>query len=194
VLQTSVALVTHKPKTGAAMPNTDFPDSTRIPSNRPRIASESERIVVWLSGDQDCVNAPEFMDACVANITSGEADLVIDLCYVEFMSAATVDVIAAVSEVLRGRNRRLTVRSPSRSSRRILEICSLSDLIEHSASASAAALATWVAVPKVERDGVGTVGVDVESSRSDPSAHPCAAKPAPTGLSTGMLNAGRDGS
>jgi anti-anti-sigma factor len=148
MLQTLVALAQAKP--GRAMPETYF---RNLPQNRPNllVSAESERITIWLAGEQDCSNSGELMDACAAALLYDQ-DLVIDVSDVEFMSAATVDVIVSISELLGVRKHSLAVRAPSKSTRRLFDLCSVSDLIGEPANTGMpSALNSWVHVPVDER-------------------------------------------
>jgi anti-anti-sigma factor len=200
------------PETNVRKQEVDF-------SSRPRlvVGVETEQMVISLSGEQDCSNSAELMQACAAAISCDDSDLVIDIRRVEFMSAATVDVIVSIAEVLGRRNRDLVVRNPSAASRHLLEICGLSDLIESSTpSPSPTALASWVAVPTTPRETVvgetrnagrradpdhstnatasargGMADLDRGSSRS---MHPCAAEARSVDRLAEILDDWRDGS
>jgi anti-anti-sigma factor len=87
-------------------------------------------VAVCLRDEQDLSTVAELSMTMARAITLGDADLVVDLSRVEFMSASTVTVIAAARELLLARSRSLVVRSPSRCARRVLELCDLSDLID----------------------------------------------------------------
>lgn len=118
---------------------------------------DADRTVISLRGDHDIANAAELIVALARAIAVDDADLVIDLSGVEFMSAATIGTIVRTREFLRSRSRMLTLRSPSRSAGRVIDICDLAELVEpHPTDAGpvvsvAAALGTWVPVPPVER-------------------------------------------
>jgi anti-anti-sigma factor len=71
--------------------------------------------------------------------------VVVDLSGVEFMAAATVSVILGTRARLHQRSRSLTVRSPSRCARRVLELCDLADLIRPAGVVDIRALAPEVA-------------------------------------------------
>ena len=63
------------------------------------------------------------------------------------------------TDLLQRRSRSLIVRSPSSCARRVLDLCGLSHLLDlrpgdtQPTSRTAAAIATWVAVPAVGRGG-----------------------------------------
>jgi anti-anti-sigma factor len=112
-------------------------------------------VVVCLRGEHDLSTVAELSATMARAITLSDADLVVDLSRVEFMSASTVNVVVWARELLRARHRSLAVRTPSRCARRVLELCDLSDLIdprfaERPMTRAAAALGTWVPVPAIE--------------------------------------------
>jgi anti-anti-sigma factor len=112
-------------------------------------------VVVCLRGEHDLSTVAELSATMARAITLSDADLVVDLSRVEFMSASTVNIVVWARELLRARDRSLAVRAPSRCARRVLELCDLSDLIdprfaERSVASAAAALGTWVPVPAIE--------------------------------------------
>jgi anti-anti-sigma factor len=114
-------------------------------------------VVVCLRGEHDLSTVDELSATMVRGVALGDADLVVDLSRVEFMSVATVNTVIGARDLLRAHDRSLTVRSPSRCARRVLELCDLSDLIDPRFSgavtgtaAAAAALGAWVAEPAIE--------------------------------------------
>jgi anti-anti-sigma factor len=114
---------------------------------------DAENAVVWLRGDHDLSTIRALSATIFTAIAHDDADLTLDLSEVLFIDAAAVGAIVRVREFLRLRSRTLSLRSPSRRARRILELCDLTSLIEPSpmaatgAAGSAAAMASWVAVP-----------------------------------------------
>jgi anti-anti-sigma regulatory factor len=63
-------------------------------------------------------------------IASQSGDVVIDMAEAEFIDTATVRVLAVGQQLLADRGRRLTFRSPSRLTARVLHLFGLTDLIE----------------------------------------------------------------
>ena len=61
-----------------------------------------------------------------------DGDVVLDLSGVQFMGAATIDVIVRAKDALDLRSRVLTLRSPSVSAQRVVDLCGLADLVEAS--------------------------------------------------------------
>jgi hypothetical protein len=92
-------------------------------------------------------------------IALDDAELVLDLSDVQFMSVSTLGVIVRARDFLRLRSRSLTVRSPSACARRILEVGGFSDLIgpraEQAGRATGNAVGSWVAVPAGPRADAG---------------------------------------
>lgn len=118
---------------------------------------EVDEAVVWLRGEHDLSTIPELAEIVSRAIAHDDGDLTLDLSEVLFIDAATVGLIIGAREFLRLRSRSLSLRSPSRCARRVLDLCDLTDLIESDAiedigpAGSATALATWVAVPATGR-------------------------------------------
>lgn len=122
-------------------------------TRRRRIAfagTDSSRTVVWLRGEHDTASVPALSAAMARAMSLDESDLVVDLSEVEFMDASTIGVILRTREVLLPRNRAISLRSPSSSARRILDVCGLADNLDPRTDPPGA-LATWVVVPVAER-------------------------------------------
>jgi anti-anti-sigma factor len=111
-------------------------------------------VVVCLRGEHDLSTVDELSATMARGIALGEADLVVDLSRVEFMDAATINAVLWAQDLLRAQDRSLTVRSPSRCARRVLELCDLSDLIDPrflgTVTGAAAALRAWAPGPAIE--------------------------------------------
>jgi hypothetical protein len=84
---------------------------------------------------------------------------------VTFMDASTVGALVGSRNRLRRRGQSIRVRAPSMPALRVLEMCSLTDLVHASAPEAVVptALATWVDVPAHP-----TRAVAIDSRRSDP--------------------------
>ena len=91
---------------------------------------EADRMVVWLKGEHDASTVDALWETLDRAIAFDDADLVIDLSEVEFMGSATVGVIVRARESLRPRSRSLTLRSPSRCARRLLDLYGLADRLD----------------------------------------------------------------
>lgn len=133
------------------------------------VAREEDRTVVWLRGEHDIATVAALAEIIALEVASDDADFAIDLSGVEFMGVATVDVIIRTREFLRTQSRSLVLRSPSRSARRVLDLCGVaypSDPRPANGAdevGTAGALGTWVSVPPTDR---------LDPPRSKPSEAP----------------------
>ena len=110
--------------------------------------------VVWLCGKHDISTVAavwEMLDRCIA---LDHTDLVVDLSDVQCIDASTVGVIIQARDSLRPRARAVRLQSPSTSTRRVLEMCGLAELIDpgpvDTTPAVTTALGTWVTVPATD--------------------------------------------
>jgi anti-anti-sigma factor len=104
--------------------------SHQSPKRDFRTGRENGHTTVWLSGEHDFFNRAELQHALAAAVALNDADLVVDLGGVEFMSVATVTVIVRARDFLRERSRSMVLRSPSRCAWRVLELCDLAAMVE----------------------------------------------------------------
>lgn len=88
------------------------------------------RTVIWLDGEHDIATVPALADELARAISADAAHLVIDLSGVKFMGAATIGELIRCRNRLCLESRTLTVRSPSRFARRLLDLCGLTDVVE----------------------------------------------------------------
>jgi anti-anti-sigma factor len=96
----------------------------------PRVSRIGGRTVLWLAGEQDLATVGVLADT-LANVGSvDDADLIVDLSGVTFMSTATIDELIRSRNLLLGESRNLTLRSPSKCARRLLDVCGLMCLVE----------------------------------------------------------------
>ena len=123
---------------------------------------DAARTVVWLRGEHDISTVAVLAEIMARAIARDDADLVVDLSEVQFMGAATVGVLVRARELLEPRSRSLTLRSPSRCARRMLDLCGHADLrgtrrgdATPPMAGAAGALGTWVAVPATDRADEG---------------------------------------
>lgn len=100
------------------------------PPPPPRVCREAGRVVVWLQGEQDLFTAPSLHAVLAGEISAGSDDLVVDLSAVTFIDGSTLGVLARDRDELRGRDRCLTIRAPSRCAQRVLGACGMDDLVE----------------------------------------------------------------
>jgi anti-anti-sigma factor len=136
-------------------------DSSFVTVSGRSLGSFAERdadcTVVWLRGEHDVSTMDTLSETMARAIALDDADVVVDLSEVRFMSAATVGVIIRAREFLRSESRSLALRSPSGCAGRVVELCGLGDLFDpRTADAmrltrAASALSTWVAVPTAAR-------------------------------------------
>ena len=73
---------------------------------------------------------PVLSDALARAVAAGDHDVTVDLGGVTFINAATIAVLERSRDYLLLDSRRLTLRSPSRCARRMLQICGLAGLVE----------------------------------------------------------------
>ena len=96
----------------------------------PTTSPTTARTELRLHGEHDLSTAVALAETVACAIADDdEADLVLDLSDVSFMDASTITVILRARTYLGDRHRALQLRDPSRSSRRLLELCELEDLI-----------------------------------------------------------------
>ncbi len=88
------------------------------------------QVVVTLRGEIDMLTAPTFASVLDSLFDAGRRDIVVDLAELEFMDASGLRLIGPMSARLRNAGRSLTIRSPSRMVRRLLDITAMGDLIE----------------------------------------------------------------
>jgi anti-sigma B factor antagonist len=96
----------------------------------PRVLRHGARTVIWLEGEQDAATVPLLAEAMAKAIAGGNADLVVDLSGVTFLDASTIGVLVRGRNLLALCSGRLTLRSPSRCAKRLLDACLLSGLLE----------------------------------------------------------------
>jgi anti-anti-sigma factor len=111
--------------------------------------------VVWLRGEHDASTARYLSEAIRRAVDVDDADVMLDLRDVTFMSCATVGVIVKAKTLCKARSLTLRVRRPSRCARRLLDLCSLNTLIlddDCVTTERPTALRSWVAVPTLTRE------------------------------------------
>ena len=151
---------------------TTEPSFQNVPSGPTAYAdSESEGAVVWLRGEYDVLTKVTLCGTLALAMSLDQTELVVDLSEVRFMDVAILGVIVRARRYLRLRSRRLRLRSPSASVRRIFDSYGLAGLLDpdtgnatHRAG-GADALGTWVRVPTTEQ-------TDGHSDRSELASRP----------------------
>ena len=88
-----------------------------------------DHTVVWMRGEHDAANVDTLVETLGRAIAMDDADLVVDMSGVEFMGARTVNALVRADDVLRTRSRTLTVRAPSRTALRVIELCGVGCLL-----------------------------------------------------------------
>jgi anti-anti-sigma factor len=94
------------------------------------IATEGSATVVAVRGEVDRATVPTLMDVLVGVIADQSNDVIVDLALTDFIDTAAVRALARAGAFLAERDRRLLLRSPSRSARRVLTIHDLVHLVE----------------------------------------------------------------
>ena len=102
----------------------------------PLVSRDGERAVVWLEGEQDIATVGVLADTLANVVSADDADLIVDLSGVTFMSTATIDELILSRNLLVGQSRTLMLRSPSKCARRLLDLCGLAGLVEPSEEAT----------------------------------------------------------
>jgi anti-sigma B factor antagonist len=101
----------------------------------PFVGRTESRTVVWLSGEHDLSTVDALSQTLARAFALDDADVVLDPSGVEFMGAATIEVIVRAEGVLDVRSRALTLRCPSESVQRVVDLCGLADLVDASSDA-----------------------------------------------------------
>ncbi len=94
------------------------------------VSRDGDRTVVRLDGEHDVATVFVLADTLARAISVDDADLIVDLSGVTFISAATIGVLICGRNILRRQSRSLTLRSPSRCARRVLDVCGLAGLVD----------------------------------------------------------------
>jgi len=165
VLQTLVARFSHHLSQESAMPllgTSSFSLLEQAPLRRDRAGAGP--IVVWLRGEHDLSTDGALCATLARAIALDNAGLVLDLSEVEFMAVSTLGVIVRARDFLRRRSSSLTVRAPSASVLRVIDLCRLIDLVGPGAEVAGDALGSWVGVPSARRaDKQGVRPIDLRA-------------------------------
>jgi anti-anti-sigma factor len=111
-------------------PSTRSADRFRCALMAPTVRTEGTRTIVVLRGEADYSTRPGLADVLSRVIALRAGDVVIDLAEAEFIDTATARALADCRQLLNRRDRKLTFRSPSRLSARLLHLFGLTELIE----------------------------------------------------------------
>ncbi|MBK5223934.1 MAG: STAS domain-containing protein [Acidimicrobiia bacterium] len=121
-----------------------------------KLVDEGDRGAVWLWGEHDTTTVGAVSAALADAAAAGEAHIVVDLRNVTFLDASTVGALVGSRLLLARGDRAMTLRRPSRSARRLLELTGLGEMIEPDAPGlvtkvgATTALATWIEVPTAD--------------------------------------------
>lgn len=108
--------------------------ATQKPPPTPRagltaaVLADGAVTVVALQGEADPATLHIIRDSLADVIAAGDGDVVVDLAQTEFMDTAALRAVLQARETLAGTGRQLTLRSPSRSAGRLLEVFGLRHL------------------------------------------------------------------
>ena len=101
----------------------------------PLVSHDGEQAVLWLDGEQDIATVAVLADTLAKVTSTGDANLIVDLSGVTFMSTATIDQLVKTRNLLLGLSRNFALRSPSKCASRLLNLCGLAGLVEPSENA-----------------------------------------------------------
>ena len=101
----------------------------------PLVSRDGDRAVVWLEGEQDIATVVVLAKTLAKVLSADDADVIVDLSGVTFISTATIDELIRGRNLLLGQSRTLMLRSPSKCARRLLDLCRLAGLVEPSEEA-----------------------------------------------------------
>ena len=87
------------------------------------------RATVAVRGEVDVYTAPQLRDRLYSVIADGIADVVLDLADMTFIDSTGLGVIVGTLKRLRESGGELTLRAPSRSTRKVLEITGLTRIL-----------------------------------------------------------------
>ncbi len=100
------------------------------PARNPSVVIHPSPVVLWLRGERGTDTVDDLADEIAHAIAFSDGDLVIDLSEVSLMGSGTVRVLIRARDFLHGRSRSLILRSPLPGSRRLLQVCGLTELID----------------------------------------------------------------
>ena len=88
------------------------------------VRRDADDVVIWLRGEHDQSTA-EVHASFARAMALDDGNLVVDMSHVQFMGTATARVIVGTRQALIDRSRSLTLRSPSKSAQRMIDLCGL---------------------------------------------------------------------
>lgn len=90
----------------------------------------TEDTVICLAGEHDMSSVDELSQAIASVVDAGRSDLIFDLSRVEFMDSTIINRLVRACPRLGADGRMARVRDASPAARYVLELCSLSHLVE----------------------------------------------------------------
>lgn len=94
------------------------------------VSEERGAVVVAFRGEADLFTLPVVVGVLTSVIADHDGPVIVDLAHTAFIDTGTIRAIARAWKFLDDRDRRLTVRSPSRVAIRMLGLFGLTPLIE----------------------------------------------------------------
>lgn len=94
------------------------------------VRSDAKGTVVTLRGEADAFTLPLLIDRLAMVVGSTEGPLVVDLSEARFIDMGNVRALARTSRFLNDQGRSLTLRSPSSSAARVLQLLGVGSLVE----------------------------------------------------------------
>ncbi len=98
------------------------------------VTIEGTTTVVVLRGEADIATLPLVVEALARVIADRDGDVIVDLEQTAFIDTGALRAVLQALQVLRGGERLLTLRSPSKIARRLLEVFGLSYLVAPAAA------------------------------------------------------------
>jgi len=115
--------------------------------------ADGDTVVVQLWGEHDGSTVPLLSKVLASAVGLDHPNLVIDLSRVQFINSATVRIFMESSELLDQADRTFALRAPSRSARRVIDLCGAGTLIEAASTPDTSTVGTrsrlvWPTVPE----------------------------------------------
>jgi len=107
-------------------------DSSAVPTAQAvLVIDDVDGAVVRMGGQHDTFTRELLVRILDDAMSLEQANVVVDLSRVQYMSAATLDVIMRARKALGARSRSLTLRSPSPIAARLLDVCHIAYRVDH---------------------------------------------------------------
>ena len=98
------------------------------------VTVEGTTTVVALRGEADIATLPLIVETLAGVIADHDGDVIVDLEQTAFIDTGALRAVLRARQVLRGSERQLTLRSPSKIARRLLEVFGLWYLVAPAAA------------------------------------------------------------